>query len=250
MNNNVPQGLPSTTATFQSAWMGAIVTIIAGAAVAFGVSFVSGGPTIPVLIWCGSVLVAAIWIIDSLRGDRAHARSIEAGDAETRNEVARKYADAQIAIAEASSGRQLVVSPVAPAPLRDDQLRTPNIPNPGGNGYFTIPLSLMKGLIEAYPATNRAMLIPNVVNGGAEHSQLIAAGEYYGWLTKPRDAVNRGQGVAAKWAIPVERAMEMLAGMYVEAEQRARGQLPQARTSDGLIKPTTLPARMEVIQHE
>jgi len=220
-NDNMNTG--GSTFARQGAWIGAIATIIVGFVLAYGVSLVSMDPLVPVLIWCGGIIIAYVWVIHTLRLSRDHVLAIEAQDAMTRREVALKDAETRYLSVESSQPRQIVMNQAAPPALRDDQLRTRDIPN-GAGGYFSIPLSQLKALIEVYPATSRSVLVPRVVSGGADHNNLILAAEHLGWVMKPRDGASRGQGVAAQWKLMPEQAAQHLAGLYVDAEQRARGE--------------------------
>jgi hypothetical protein len=233
---------------------GAACFIIGGLVLAILMHYVVDGADgflarLPWITMFLGVLSALSWFIHLIRADQAHTRAIEAERAAALSQSIRVEAKAKLVYAQSqlenAKPKPITINQAAPPQLHDSQLRTEDISD-GRGGYFSITLSRMRRLIENYPTTSRADLIAKcVVPGAADHSQLIKAGEYYGWLGKPRDNGTNGQGIGAQWIIPVEQARQMLAGMYTAAEQRARAgaQSPQA-----FIAPSAPPQAVEVYQ--
>lgn len=86
-----------------------------------------------------------------------------------------------------------------------------------GKRMVTIPLNRMKRLIEIYPETSRAAIkAASITNGDQDCSDLVAAAEMEGWISR------EGQGKPAAWVISPMEARRSYALLVEDALARER----------------------------
>lgn len=215
-----------------SAKVGLVLFGVAGACVAV-VTWVLWSSQAALLVFAGAIVLGLIWAVMLMSTNINHRaymerRIVDAQATKIENESeaaivlaktehAKQVAQAKIAIAQASRPM------ISAAPKVDEsQLRTRDIPD-GRGGYFNIPITQLRALMAAYPATSRSQLeAAKVVSGGTDAQRLIGAAIFFGWMGKDRNNGSNGKGVEAEWVMEMAQVRQSFYGIYYESMELAK----------------------------